>query len=193
MDLGSSLAMKLILIDGGPASGKNTLGALLVQKIITQGNKVKILDLDDFVEQINPSWIWEDKQQEKIDQQKARENFAQELDGYLHLDYFVIAIGERFLSKDDIASFIGRLNVACPDFYLYHLNPPLKIRKQRLTQRGPCSLIDLEKDQRERESNTKWYGTVYENINTPGEDARNIMKLIQNGIGLLDATIFNIR
>ena len=183
--------MKLILIDGGPASGKNTLGTLLVQKFMEPGNKFILLDLDIYVEEINPSWIWEDKQTERIDQQKARENFAQDIDQYLQRGFSVIAIGERYLTKEDIVNFIKRLEVKCPTYYLYHLNPPLELRKQRLEQRGPCSLIDLEKDQRERDSNAKWHGYVYENINSPIEDAENIMGLIQNDEGLLDAAFFS--
>jgi len=58
-----------------------------------------------------------------------------------------------------------------------------------LDQRGPCPLIDLEKDQRERDLNEKWYGYVYENISSPIEDAENIMRLIQNDEGLLDAAL----
>lgn len=182
--------MRLILIDGGPASGKNTLGTLLDQKFKESSNKVILLDLDEYVEEINPSWIWGDKQKEEIDQQKARENFAHDIDGYLRQGFSVIAIGERFLTKDDITNFIKKLKVTCSTYYLYHLNPPFKIRKNRLDQRGPCSLIDLEKDQRERDLNEKWYGYVYENISSPIEDAENIMRLIQNDEGLLDTALF---
>jgi len=185
--------MKLILIDGGPASGKNTLGTLLVQKFTEPSNKFILLDLDVYVEEINPSWIWEDKQTKRIDQQKARENFAQDIDKYLQRGFSVIAIGERFLTKEDIVNFIKRLKVTCATYYLYHLSPPLELRKQRLEQRGPCSLIDLEKDQRERDSNAKWYGFVYENINSPIEDAENILGLIQKDEGLLDPAFFSER
>jgi predicted kinase len=182
--------MTLILIDGGPASGKNTLGALLVKKFKKPGNKIILLDLDVCIEKINPSWVWEDKEKERLEKQKARENFAQDIDRYLQQGFSVIAIGERFLTKDDIADFIKRLKVTFPTFYLYHLNPPFETRKKRLAQRGPCSLIDLEKDQSERDSNAKWYGYVYENINSPIEDAEIIMRLIQNDEGLLNATLF---
>jgi shikimate kinase len=182
--------MKLILIDGGPASGKNTLGALLVQNITEPGNKYILLDLDAYVEEINPSWIWEDKQTERFNQQKAREKFVQEIDQNLQRGFSVIAIGERFLTKEDIVNFIKRLKVTGSTYYLYHLSPPLELRKQRLEQRGLCSLIDLEKDQRERDSNAKWHGYVYENINSPIEDAENIMGLIQKDEGLLDAALF---
>jgi len=185
------MSMDLILIDGGPASGKNTLGALLVQKLVKPGNRFILLDLDVYVEEFNPSWVWEDKQTEKTDQQKAREYFAQDIDKYIQQGFNVIAIGERFLTRKDIVNFTKRLKVKFSNFYLYHLNPPLELRKQRLEQRGPCLLIDLEKDQRERDSNAKWYGYVYENIGSPIEDAENIMRLIQNGEGLLNAARFS--
>jgi shikimate kinase len=182
---------KLILIDGGPASGKSTLGALLVHGFRKPNNKFVLLDLDVCVEKINPSWIWEDKQTEKTDQQKARENFAQDIDKCMQRGFSVIAIGERFLTKEDIVNFIKRLRVTYSAYYLYHLNPPFELRKQRLEQRGPSLLIDLEKDQRERDSNAKWYGYVYENINSPIEDAKNIMGLIQNDEGILDTAFFS--
>jgi len=179
--------MKLILIDGGPASGKNTLGTLLVQKFQKFGNKVQLLDLDEYVENYNPLWVWENKQKEEEDQQNARKDFVKDIGRYLKQDYIVIAIGERFITKEDIVNFIDSLKITIP-MYLYHLNTPFSVRKQRLVERGRHSLIDLEKDQRERDSNVKWYGYVYNNINSPMEDATTIMKLIQNNEGVLDVT-----
>jgi hypothetical protein len=182
--------LTLILLDGGPASGKNTLGKLLVQRLEKPDNQVVLLDLDDYVEKINPSWVWEDRQKEKVDIQQARENFAQAIDGYLQTGFNVIAIGERFLTKEDIAGFLNRLKGSYVNFHLYHLDPPFKIRKERLHQRGPSTLIDLEKDQREREANAKWYGYVYENIHSPIEDAEILMGLIDKNAGLLETTLF---
>lgn len=176
--------MKLILIDGGPASGKNTLGTLLVDKFQKQGTKTILLDLDNYVEEFNPKWIWENKQQEENDQLKARINFAKDINKYLKDDFIVIAIGERFLTKDDVIQFISKPEVTCP-VYLYHLNIPLALRKQRLHQRGPHSLIDLEKDQRERDEIKNWPGYIYENINSPEEDSENLYKLMQENKGLM--------
>jgi len=73
--------MKLIIIDGGPASGKNTLGNLLVQEFQKQDNKVVLLDLDTYVEEFNPKWIWENEQQKEKDQLNARINFAKDVNG----------------------------------------------------------------------------------------------------------------
>lgn len=42
--------MRLILIDGGPASGKNTLRSLLVIKLKTQKENTVLFDLDTYVE-----------------------------------------------------------------------------------------------------------------------------------------------
>ena len=184
------IGMKLILIDGGPASGKNTLGELLVQKYSEPDNKFILLDLDIYVEKINPSWIWEDKHTEKKDQQEARTNFAEDIDKYMQHGFNVIAIGERFLTENDIVNFIKRLKVKFSGYFLYHLSPPFDLRKLRLEQRGPALLIDLGKDQRERDSNEKWYGYVYENVSTPLEDAEILKGLIQNDEGLLDAAFF---
>lgn len=179
--------MKLILIDGGPASGKNTLGTLLVEKLKTTGENVILLDLDSYVERINPSWIWSNKDQERQDQLKARENFAKEIDDILQKDAKIIVIGERFLNKDDVTAFLKRLNTICPTF-LFHLSIPIEIRKSRLEKRGPHSLIDLEKDQKDRDNIKVWPGYVYKNINLPEIDANNIMKLIQDGKGMIDLT-----
>ena len=180
---------KLILIDGGPASGKNTLGILLLQDFQKRGIKAILLDLDVNVEEINPSWIWKSKQEEGKDQQKARENYIRGINKYLQQDYIVIAIGERFLTKENIAIFINKLTVNC-SIYLYHLSIPFPLRTRRLDERGPHSIIDLNKDQRERDSIKTWYGYVYENINSPIEDAKNMMRLIQNNEGLLVSTFF---
>ncbi|OGH37757.1 MAG: hypothetical protein A2905_06720 [Candidatus Levybacteria bacterium RIFCSPLOWO2_01_FULL_36_10] len=177
--------MELILIDGGPASGKNTIGTLLVKKFLKNGIKSILLDLDTYVEEINPSWIWKDKQQENIDQLKAREKYIRDINKYIIEDFTVISIGERFLTKEDLNAFISRLSTTCPIF-LYHLSVPLYLRKQRLHKRGPHSLIDLEKDQKERDSIQKWYGYIYENVNSPEEDVLNLSDLIQQKIGLLN-------
>jgi len=96
--------MKLTLIDGGPASGKNTLGELLVQKCSEPDNKFILVDLDVYVEEINPSWIWQDKQTEKTDQLTARINFARDIDKFAQQGFNVIAIGERFLTINDIVT-----------------------------------------------------------------------------------------
>lgn len=177
--------MKLILIDGGPASGKNTLGTLLVKKLNKHENKVILFDLDTFVEQINPSWIWKSKLLEEADQSKARKNIANAINKYLLEDYTIIVIGERFLSKSDISLFVSRLNINCPT-QLYHLSVPLTLRRKRLHKRGPHSLIDLEKDQKERDMILSWPGYIYPNIDTPDHDADNLVKLIQDSKGTID-------
>ena len=178
--------MKLILIDGGPAAGKNTLGILLFQKFQKQGDKAILLDLDTYVEQLNPTWIWNDKTKERSDQQKARVDFAEAIDNYIQQKYVVIAIGERFLAKEDISNFIGRLKTLPSHVYLYHLSVPFPLRTKRLDKRGPHSLIDLAKDQQDRDSNPKWYGYIYENVNSEEIDAENLFKLIQDDQGLID-------
>lgn len=181
--------MKLILIDGGPASGKNTLGNLLVRKFQEQGVKTILLDLDTYVEKINPSWVWDNDQQKEKDQLNARLNFAKDIDKYLEEDFIVITIGERFLTKDDITCFVSRLRTTCP-IYLYHLSVPFVLRKQRLHQRGPHSLIDLGKDQNDRDAIKVWPGQVYENINSEHDDVENLFKLMQDGKGLINVSLF---
>lgn len=177
--------MKLIIIDGGPASGKNTLGNLLVQEFQKQGNKAILLDLDVYVEEFNPKWVWENKQQEEKDQLNSRMNIVRDIDKYLQNNFIVIVIGERFLTKDDITRFISKLKIKCL-VCLYHLSIPFALRKQRLHKRGPHSLIDLEKDQKDRDEIKSWSGYVYENVNTPEEDVKNLIKLINENKGLLD-------
>lgn len=179
--------MKLILIDGGPASGKNTLGKLLLEKFQEKGEKAILLDLDQYVEEFNPKWIWENKEQEEKDQLNARINFAKDIDKHLENNFSVIAIGERFLTKDDVVRLTHRLKITSP-VYLYHLNVPLGLRKERLHQRGPHTLIDLDKDQKARDLINDWPGYVYENINYPEEDAENLYQLIQDNKGLLNFT-----
>lgn len=172
---------KLILIDGGPASGKNTLGELLI-KIF--GDKAVLLDLDIYVEKFNPTWVWKDDKQKEKDQLNARINIAKDIDKYLQQDYEVVVIGERFLRKDDVVHFTQRLKIISP-VYLYHLAVPFVLREKRLHQRGPHSLIDLAKDQKDRDEIKDWPGYVYKNINSAEVDARNLMTLIKEGKGIL--------
>ncbi len=51
--------------------------------------------------------------------------------------------------------------------------------------RGPHSLIDLKKNQKEKDAVKKWPGYIYENINTPDIDAANLMLLIKKNKGLI--------
>lgn len=177
--------MKLILIDGGPASGKNTLGSLLVEEFQRLGNKVILLDLDTYVEKINPTWVWNNNLAEGRDQLKARENFIIEMNKYLQENYTIIVIGEQFLTKDDLSVFLRKMKIPCT-VYLYHLSIAFSLRKERLHKRGPHSLIDLAKDQKDRDAIKIWPGYVYKNINSPEVDAKNLMKLIQDGRGIID-------
>lgn len=181
--------MKLILIDGGPASGKNTLGSLLVAKFQKQNQKAILLDLDTYVEKLNPTWIWKDKEKELDDQKLARENYLLDINKYLEQDYIIIAIGERFLTKDDVIGYKSKIKSNYP-VYLFHLSPPFKLRKQRLDERGPHSLIDLEKDQQERDANPSWPGYIYQNINTVEIDTEKLFVLINNNQGILDTNLF---
>lgn len=88
--------MKIILLDGGPASGKNTLGTLMVHEFEKQVANSILLDLDVYVERLNPTWVWKDERVKSEDLENARTNFAQDIDKYLQKDFAVIAIGERF-------------------------------------------------------------------------------------------------
>ena len=177
--------MILILIDGGPASGKNTLGEMLVGNFIATGEKSVLLDNDSYVEEFCPTWIWPNDVQKKKDLLKAKTNFIKDIDKYLQEGFNVVAIGARFLSKDDVVLYTGELTIMCP-VYLYHLSVPIALRRQRLEQRGPHSLIDLDKDQKDRDAITAWPGYIYQNINSPESDAEELMKLIQANEGLVD-------
>ncbi len=175
---------KLILIDGGPASGKNTLGELLIQMFNNSGDKTILLDLDTYVEKYNPTWIWENNEIKEKDQLNARINIAEDIDKYLQQDYTVVVIGEKFLKKDEVIKFINRLKITSL-IYLYHLDILFDLREERLHQRGPHSLIDLAKDQKDRDEIKDWPGYVYKNVNSVEVDARNLMELIKKEKGML--------
>jgi len=177
--------MKLILIDGGPASGKNTLGELLSDKLRRLGGRAVLLDLDAYVEKFNSKWTWNNGQEKDKDQLQARVDISKDVDKYLLDDFTIIVIGESFLSKDDVVRFVKRLKVI-PPVYLYHLNIASALRERRLYQRGPHSLIDLERDQKDRDAVRQWPGYVYENIHSPEIDASRLLSLIQEGKGLLN-------
>ncbi|MEK7200750.1 MAG: hypothetical protein AAB672_01315 [Patescibacteria group bacterium] len=174
--------MKLILIDGGPASGKNTLGELVVSKLKNFGEKAILLDLDFYVEGYNPKWIWDSSEQKEKDQLNARKNIVRDIEKYLLENFIVIVIGERFLTINDVEKFLFELKTKYP-IYLYHLNTPFSLREKRLRERGPHSLIDLERDQEDRDKIVNWPGIIYENTHTPDIDASNLMSLIQDNKG----------
>jgi len=175
--------MKLILIDGGPASGKNTLGQILANNFNKLSEKTILIDLDSYVEKYCPTWIWNDEQQKEADLLKARTDFTNEINKFLRDNFIVIAIGDRFLTHHDVLKYTDKLMDKVP-IYLYHLSVPFALRKQRLRSRGPHSLINLEKDQKDRDGIKNWPGYVYENVNSPEEDANNMLLLIQQDKGL---------
>ncbi len=174
--------MKLILLEGGPASGKNTLGELLVKKFEDIGDKAVLLDLDFYVEQCNPKWVWDSPEQKEKDQINARINFSKDINKHLEQDYNVIAIGESILTESDVKKIVSRISIACPA-YLYHLSVPFELREQRLHARGHHSLIDLKKNQEDKNFVKNWPGVIYENVNTPEIDASNLISLITKGKG----------
>lgn len=176
--------MRLVLIDGGPASGKSTLGQILVSIFKREGENAVLLDLDTFVERYCPTWTWENEQQKGQDLSKAREDFAKEIDKSLADSLTVIAIGDRFMTEEEVIQYTGKLTKKIP-VYLFHLNVPFELREQRLHARGPHSLIDLEQDQKDRDAVKEWPGYVYENALSPEEDARILFKLIQQDNGLI--------
>jgi shikimate kinase len=176
--------MKLILLEGGPASGKNTLGEKLVECYKIKGEKSVLLDHDTYVEELCPNWTWPDQWQREKDLLKARTNHVNDINKYLVERFFVLAIGGVWLTNDDVKKYTSNLEVRAQVF-LFHLSIPLELRKQRLEQRGPAPLINLEKDQKERDSILSWPGHIYQNINTPEIDAINLMNLISDGTGLI--------
>ena len=175
--------MKLILIDAGPAAGKNTLGELVVKQLKGSGENAILLDLDRYTEQFNPTWIWNNEEEKKSDQLKALINNAKDIDKYLRKEFIVIVIGERFLTKQNIDIFLKRIEIKAP-VYLYHLSIPFALREARLLERGgPHWLIDLKKDQEDRDAISEWPGCIYENINSPEVDSSNLMKLMREEKG----------
>ncbi|PJE63171.1 hypothetical protein COU88_00935 [Candidatus Roizmanbacteria bacterium CG10_big_fil_rev_8_21_14_0_10_39_6] len=177
--------MKLVLIDGGPASGKNTLGEILVADLNAIGEKSVLLDHDSYIEKLCSTWIWISDEQKESDLLSARISFIEDINKSLQQGFTVITIGVRFLTVGDVSIYTSKLAAKYP-VYLYHLSVPLLLRKQRLNQRGPHSLIDLDKDQKDRDAITTWPGYVYHNVNSPESDAKELMKLIQANEGLID-------
>jgi thymidylate kinase len=176
--------MKLILLEGGPSSGKNTLGEKLVEKFKIQGKKAVLLDHDTYVEELCRNWIWTSEQQKEKDLLKARANLLNDINRYLLERFVVLAIGGIWLTNDDVRKYTSKLEVKTPVF-LFHLNIPLEIRRQREEQRGHYPTIDLDKDQKERDKISSWPGYIYQNINTPEIDATNLAKLINDGKGFV--------
>jgi len=176
--------MKLIFLEGGPASGKNTLGKKLVECFKIRGEKSVLLDHDTYVEELCPNWIWPSQQQREKDLSKARVNYLNDINKYLVKRFVVLAIGDIWLTNDDVKKYTSKLEVKTPVF-LFHLNTPLRIKKQREEQRGHSPIIDLDKDQKERDQISSWPGYIYQNINAPEMDATNLMELINNEIGLI--------
>jgi shikimate kinase len=176
--------MKLIFLEGGPASGKDVLGKKLVDCFRIQGEKSTLLDHDTYVEELRPTWVWLNEKSKAKDLKKVKIKYMKDINKYLANDFVVLAIGGTWLTDNDVKEYTSKLKMKTP-VYLFHLNIPLNIRKQRLKQRGPAPLINLDKDQQQRDMITSWPGHIYQDINTPEIDAMNLMRLINQGIGLI--------
>jgi predicted kinase len=176
--------MKLILIEGGPASGKNTLGELLVKKMSAKDDKTILLDHDTYIEEYNPKWIWDNEEQRTKDHLNAGINFYKDINMKLEAGLNVIAIGDKWMTDADIDSVVSKMNTKTK-ILLFHLSVPFEVRERRLHLRGPHSLIDLVKNQRDKDANKTWPGYVYNNINSPEVDAENLFSLIQQDRGLI--------
>jgi len=176
--------MKLVLIDGGPASGKNTLGEILVDTFTQLGEKAILLDHDTYVEDLCPDWKWENTQQKELDLFTARQHFTAAIVEQIEKNTVIIAIGVRLFAKQDVEIYTrGISNEA--QVYLFHLDVPFTLREERLRNRGPHSLINLAQDQADRDTVRFWPGYVYPNIHSPEEDAQQLFTLIQNSVGLI--------
>ena len=85
------------------------------------------------------------------------------------------------MTKNNIEGYTNKLLKKVP-IYLYHLSAPYSLREQRFHERGPHSLIDLEKDQKDRDSVKEWPGYVYQNINSPEVDAMELLDPTFGGV-----------
>lgn len=178
--------MKLILLEGGPASGKSTLGEMLVTQFRERGEKSVLLDHDTYVEELRPDWTWPDEASKKKDLAIAKEKHIREINRYLAERYTVLATGGVWVTSDDVHEYTVML-AGVVSVHLFHLNVPLNVRKQRFTGRGVAPQVNMDKDQKQRDRITSWPGHVYENTRTPEKDAANLMDLIDAGTGCIPA------
>ena len=176
--------MKLILLEGGPVSGKSTLGEKIVEQFRAQGKKSVLLDHDIYVEDLCPDWTWPDEASKEYDLDRARAVHLRDINRYLAENYIVLATGGVWLTQNDVNEYTSGLEVKVP-VYLFHLDIPLRLRKQRFNRRGVTPLINLDNDQWERNGIATWPGHIYHNTDTPETDALNLMKLIDAGTGLV--------
>lgn len=176
--------MKLILLEGGPASGKTTLGEKLVERFQAQGENSVLLDHDTYVEELCPDWTWPDEALKENDLARARAGHLKDINRYLAKNFVVVATGGLWLTAQDVSEYTSRLEVKTP-VYLFHLDAPLDVRKQRLVRRGPAPRVNLDKDQEVRDAITSRPGHVYRNTAAPEREAANLMRLISAGAGLI--------
>ncbi len=176
--------MKLILLEGSPAYGKSTLGEKLVEIFGTQGEKSVLVDHDVYIDDLFPAWIQFSQQRKEKEITKAKNKHLSDINKYLVEGFVVLAIGGIWLTDDDVNKYTSKLAVKSPVF-LFHLNAPLEIRKQREEQRGHNPIIALDQVQKERDMISSWPGYVFQNISTPEIDAARLMKLIQDGEGTM--------
>ncbi len=85
--------MKLILLEGSPASGKNTLGEIIVESYKAQREKVVLLDHDIYIDGLFPGWLRMSQQQKEREIIKARNKHLNEINKYLVEGFVVLAIG----------------------------------------------------------------------------------------------------
>jgi len=176
--------MRLIFLEGSPASGKSTLGEKLVEGYKAMGRKAVLLDHDIYIDGLFPGWFQMSQQQKESEIIKARNKHLDDINKHLLEGFVFVAIGGIWLTNDDVTKYTNNLKVKTQVF-LFHLDAPLEVQKRREVQRGHNPMIDLDQWQKERDQISSWPGYIYPNVNTPEIDAINLMKLINDERGVV--------
>jgi thymidylate kinase len=179
---------KIIMINGLIASGKNTIGELLVKHFNENGTTAEFYDIDKAVEEINPTNTWGNEEDTLKVWLQARKNYAEKAN---NSESEVIVVVGPFFSKAEIKGYIDYIDKEIP-LYLFMLDTPVDIRiernKHRSRSNDPKDITDQEASYQKIKDSL--YGGMVKNDGPMEETIKQITEQIDADQGKLNRDDF---
>ncbi len=181
--------MQIILINGLIASGKTTLGKLLVDEFTKKRIRASFIDIDDEVLQINSNFLWDNVVNKRKDWLKARRSAAIKANVNQRQGIITVIAGP-FFQRDEISGFVSFLKDD-PVTFLFNLHLSLKVRLHRDKKRLHTNDIATLKEQEQSfELLEERYGFDINNQNSTEEALKQIQCALAEDRGKLQLDLF---
>lgn len=178
--------IKIIILNGGVASGKTTVSKLVVKKLKKGNIDAVFIDLDDAVERLNPEFEWNSDKDRLRDWLSARKTCAIKTINNLKAGKEVIMVGP-FLTKEEISGYLRHINLKV-NVFLFTLVIPLEVRLKRNNERkfsNPTEDLIMQQKTIDKLL-PKVLGQKTTNLTSPKETAEKILEFIGKNKGRIN-------